>query len=72
MNKVGRETELQCWRGGSGVASNKWWEKLARQMEGMPTILIREGMAACLCTCVRETGQEACTNDEGGRYGCGK
>ena len=53
MNKVGRETELECWRGGSGVASNKWRDRLARQMEGMPAISIREEMAACcLCMCV--------------------
>ena len=48
--------ERQSWSvggGGSGVASNKWWDRLARQMEGTPAISIREEMAACcLCTCV--------------------
>ena len=52
-NKVGRETELECWRVGSGVASNKWWDRLARQTEGRPAISIREEMATCcVCMCV--------------------
>ena len=38
MNKVGREIELECWWGGSGVASNKLWDRLARQTEGTAAI----------------------------------
>ena len=72
MNKVGRETELQCWRAGSGVASHKWWEWPVRQIEGISAISIREGMSVCLCTCVSETGREVCKDDEGGPYRCGK
>ena len=35
---------------GGGVASHKWWERLARQTEGTPAISIREGTCAvCLC-----------------------
>ena len=60
MNKVGREIELECRRVGGGVASHKWWERHARQTEGMCAISIREGRG-CLSVyaraCERQVGR---------------
>ena len=51
--RLGERQSSSVGGGGSGVASNKLWDSLARQMEGTPAISIREEMAACcLCTCV--------------------
>ena len=52
--KVGRETELECRRGGGGVASRRWWERPTRQTEGTTAISIREGMCVCVRVCVRD------------------
>ena len=51
-NKVGKKTKVERRTVGGGVASHKWWERPARLTEGMGAISIREGMPACLCTCV--------------------
>ena len=50
--KVGRETELECRRGGGGVASRRWWERPTRQTEGTTAISIREGMCVYVCVCM--------------------
>ena len=52
-NKVGRKTKVESQRVGGGVASHKWWERPARQMEGTNAISIREGGDVCLSMHVR-------------------
>ena len=37
----GKKTKVERWRVGGGVASHKWWERPARQTEGMIAISIR-------------------------------
>ena len=39
-NKVGKKTKVERERVGGGVASHKWWERPARQTEGMSAISI--------------------------------
>lgn len=38
------ETQVECRRGGAGVASRRWWER--------PAISRREGMCFCVCVCM--------------------